>query len=140
MALLKYIRASITAILLIATLMISTVTTLNLQQASAFGFVERQQITDFLKLTAQFEKAVIGFQSPPDPDKIGQFRQLTGQFKTDVISAVLVSPPEPEKIPEFHKVYTDGVLRIFLGGPDTIPELLQDYGRNVFQIFELGPR
>ena len=140
MAPLKYIRASITAILLIATLMISTVTTLNLQQASAFGFVERQQITDFLKLTAQFEKAVIGFQSPPDPDKIGQFRQLTGQFKTDVINAVLVSPPEPEKIPEFHKVYTDGVLRIFLGGPDTIPELLQDYGRNVFQIFELGPR
>src|SRR6478672_5866907 len=110
---LKYIRASITAILLIAALMISTVTTLNLQQASAFGFVERQQITDFLKLTAQFEKAVIGFQSPPDPDKIGQFRQLTGQFKTDVINAVLVSPPEPEKIPEFHKVYTDGVLRIF---------------------------
>ena len=140
MAPLEYIRASITAILLIATLMISTVTTLNLQQASAFGFVERQQITDFLKLTAQFEKAVIGFQSPPDPDKIGQFRQLTGQFKTDVINAVLVSPPEPEKIPEFHKVYTDGVLRIFLGGPDTIPELLQDYGRNVFQIFELGPR
>ena len=137
---LKYIRASITAILLIAALMISTVTTLNLQQASAFGFVERQQITDFLKLTAQFEKAVIGFQSPPDPDKIGQFRQLTGQFKTDVINAVLVSPPEPEKIPEFHKVYTDGVLRIFLGGPDTIPELLQDYGRNVFQIFGLGPR
>ena len=140
MALLKYIRASITAILLIATLMISSVTTLNLQQASAFGFVERQQITDFLKLTAQFEKAVIGFQSPPEPEKIGQFRQLTGQFKTDVINAVLVSPPEPEKIPEFHKVYTDGVLRIFLGGPDTIPELLQDYGRNVFQIFELGPR
>ena len=140
MAPLKYIRASITAILLIAALMISTVTTLNLQQASAFGFVERQQITDFLKLTAQFEKAVIGFQSPPYPDKIGQFRQLTGQFKTDVINAVLVSPPEPEKIPEFHKVYTDGVLRIFLGGPDTIPELLQDYGRNVFQIFELGPR
>ena len=140
MAPLEYIRASITAILLIATLMISTVTTLNLQQASAFGFVERQQITDFLKLTAQFEKAVIGFQSPPDPDKIGQFRQLTGQFKTDVINAVLVSPPEPEKIPEFHKVYTDGVSRIFLGGPDTIPELLQDYGRNVFQIFGLGPR
>ena len=35
--------------------MISTVVTLNLQQASAFGFVERQQIVDFLRLTAQFD-------------------------------------------------------------------------------------
>jgi len=39
--------------------MISSVATLELQQASAFGFVERQQIKDFLKLTAQFEKAVL---------------------------------------------------------------------------------
>ena len=44
------------------------------------------------------------------------------------------------KIPEFHKVYTDGVLRVFLGGPETIPELLQDDGGNVFHIFGLGPR
>lgn len=59
MAILKQIRTSTTVILVIATLMISSVATLELQQASAFGFVERQQITDFLKLTAQFEKAVL---------------------------------------------------------------------------------
>jgi hypothetical protein len=35
--------------------MISTVATFNLQQASAFGFVERQQIADLLRLTAQFD-------------------------------------------------------------------------------------
>ena len=64
---------------------------------------------------------------------------FTGEFKTEVINAVLSNPPEPDKIPE-HKVYTDGALRIFLGGPDTIPDLLQDYGRNIFQIFGLGPR
>ena len=55
MAVLKHTRTSITATLVIATLMISTVATLNLQQASAFGFVERQQIVDFLGLTAQFD-------------------------------------------------------------------------------------
>jgi len=95
---------------------------------------------EFLKLTAQFEKAVIGAVAPPEGDKMAQFRQLTGQWKTDVINAVLQPPPNGDKIAEFHKVYTDGVLRIFLGGPDTIPELLQDYGRNVFEIFGLGPR
>jgi hypothetical protein len=35
--------------------------------------------------------------------------------------------------------YDDGVERIFLGGPDTIPGLLRDNGRNIFQIFGLGP-
>ena len=59
MAILKQIGTSTTVIIVIATLMISSVATLELQQASAFGFVERQQITDFLKLTAQFEKAVL---------------------------------------------------------------------------------
>jgi hypothetical protein len=130
--------------LLVATTMIGSVATMNLQQAFAFGFVERQQIGEFQKLTAQFEKAVINSISNPEispqPHLSQDFLKLTGEFKTDVINAVLVNPPEPDKIPEFHKVYTDGVLRIFLGGPDTIPELLQDYGRNVFQIFGFGPR
>jgi hypothetical protein len=118
--------------------MISTVATLNLRQASAFGFVERQQIADFLRLTAQFEKAFIGAVSPPDPDKIAQFRQLTGQWKSDVINAVLQSLPEPEKILRLHGVYADKVLAIFLGGPDTIPELLDAYSQGVIEIFGLG--
>jgi hypothetical protein len=120
--------------------MISSVATLNLQQAAAFGFVERQQIGDFQKLTAQFEKAVIGAVSPPEPEKIGKFRQLTGQWQSDVINAVLQNPPDPDKILRLHGVYADKVLEIFLGGPDTIPELLDAYSQGVIEIFELGPR
>jgi hypothetical protein len=89
MAILKQIRKSIATILVIATLMISSVATLNLQQASAFGFVERQQIGEFQKLTALFEKAAIGAQNPPEPEKTAQFRQSIGQFKADIINAVL---------------------------------------------------
>ena len=73
-------------------------------------------------------------QSPPDPDKqqkLVQFRQLTGKFQIDVIKALLSNPPEPEKFPEFHKVYTDGVLSIFSGGPEKIPELLEQYNRSI---------
>jgi hypothetical protein len=140
MAILKHIRTSITAILVITTLVISSVATLNLQPAFAFGFVERQQIGDFQKLTAQFEKAVIGAVNPPEPDKVAQFRQLTGQWQSDVINAVLSQPPEPDKILRLHSVYADTVLEIFLGGPDTIPGLLDAYSQGVIEIFELGPR
>ena len=45
----------------------------------------------------------------------------------DVISAVQSDPPGPDKFPEFHKVYSVGVLRIFLGGPDTIYALVKSY-------------
>ena len=64
MAILKQIRTSIATILVIATLMISSMATLNLQQASAFGFVERQQIGEFQKLTALFEKAAYRCSEP----------------------------------------------------------------------------
>jgi hypothetical protein len=126
--------------LFVATTMIGSMATMNLQQASAFGFVERQQIGEFQKLTAQFEKAVIGAQNPPEPEKIAQFRQLTGQWKSDDINSVFQSPPEPEKILRLHGVYADKVLAIFLGGPDTIPGLLDAYSQGVIEIFELGPR
>ena len=82
-------------------------------------------------------------QAPPEPDKqqkLAQFRQLSGQFQIDVINALLSNPPARDKIPEFDKVYTDGVLRIFLGGPDTIPGLLDAYSQGVEEIFGLGPR
>lgn len=41
--------------LFLAATVITSVATMNLQQAFAFGFVERQQIGEFQKLTAQFE-------------------------------------------------------------------------------------
>ena len=68
MALLKHIRAAITAILLIAMLTI-TVTTSS-QPVFVFAPWQCGDCGDFLKLTAQFEKAVIGAINPPEPEKI----------------------------------------------------------------------
>ena len=81
------------AILVIATLMISSVATLNLQQASAFGFVERQQIGEFKKLTGEFVQNVINRQQSPNSDNVEQFRILTAQFERDVIIAILDDQP-----------------------------------------------
>ena len=78
---------------------------------------------DFLKLTSQFERAVVGAVSPPVPEKVGQFGQQTGQFKTDVINAKLSNPPEHDRIFGLLNSFDDGAECIFLGGPDTIPEL-----------------
>ena len=114
------------------------VVALQQQQASAFGLVERQQIGDFMLLTANFEKAVISALPPEVPMKIGDFRKLTAQFERDVINAVLVDPPEPDKILRLHQIYADKVLNIFLGGPDTIPGLLDAYSAGVKRIFGLG--
>ena len=87
----------------------------------------------FLELTSQFERDVGQYirefaveNHPNNVQAYAEFKKFTGQFKTDVLNAVLSNPPEPNKIPELHKVYTDGTLSIFLGGPDTIPVLLQD--------------
>jgi hypothetical protein len=133
---LKHIRMSITAILLITTLTITVTTSIQ----PVFAPRQCGGCGAFLELTSQFEKAVIGAQNPPEPDKIAQFRQLTGQFKCDVINAVLVSPPEPERILGLLNSYNDGVERIFLGGPDTIQGLLDAYNQGVIEIFGLGPR
>ena len=138
------LRAQILA-LFVATALVGSVVAMNLQQAFAFGFVERQRIGDFQKLTGEFVDKVTtaigdpGLSQGPQPH-LAEFRKLTAQFQRDVINAVLINPPEPDRIFGLLNSYDDGVERIFLGGPDTIPELLQDYGRNVFQIFGLGPR
>ena len=99
--------------LLVATALIGAAAAMNLQQASAFGFVERQQI--------------------------GEFQKLTAQFKTDVIDAVLQAPPEPDKVLRLLNAYGDGVERIFLGGPDTVPGLLEQYQQAVLRVFVAPP-
>ena len=45
-----------------------------------------------------------------------EFRKLTAQFERDVINAALVNPPEPDRIFGLLNSYDDGVERIFLGG------------------------
>jgi hypothetical protein len=132
-------KAIRTTNLILVLVLASSVGFVTLQQ-SAYAPRECGQCGLFLKLTAQFERAVIGAVTPPEPDKIGQFRQLTGQWKSDAINAVLQSPPDPDKIIRLHGVYAERVLAIFLGGPDTIPGLLDAYSQGVKEIFGLGRR
>ena len=62
-------------------------------KASAFGFVERQQIGEFKKLTGEFVQNVINRQQSPNSDNVEQFRILTAQFERDVIIAILDDQP-----------------------------------------------
>lgn len=134
MIVLKHIRTFITVIVLIAILTITVTTSIK----PVFAPRTCAGCGEFLKVTAQFEKAVISATAPPEPEKIAQFRQLTGQWKTNVINAVLQNPPEPDKILRFQEVYADKVLAIFLSGPDSISGLLDDYNQGVKEIFDLG--
>jgi hypothetical protein len=62
-------------------------------------------------------------------------KKMTHEFEKAVIDAIgnPNDEPHPEFIPEMHKVWEDGVIRIFDGGPDTdqIRILLQSYGQVV---------
>lgn len=81
------------------------------QQASAFGFVERQKIGEFQKLTHEFEKGVIA------------------------------ALEDPENIPEALNAYSLNVQRIFIGDPnlDQVRTLLQSYEQDVTRIFDVNP-
>jgi hypothetical protein len=85
--------------------------TVGLQQASAFGFVERQRIGEFQKLTHEFEKGVIA------------------AFE------------DPENIPEALNAYSLNVQRIFIGDPgiDEVRTLLQGYERDVTNLIDSVP-
>jgi hypothetical protein len=98
-----------------AAVMVGMVTVGIQQHASAFGFVERQQIGEFKKLTHELEKAVIGL--------IGNPNDL---------------PPSPV-VRELLQTYAEDVSRIFLGGPDTIPELVGDYQQKVLSLLVAPP-
>lgn len=68
-------------------------------------------------------------------------RKLTHEFEKDVIGLV----GNPDEVPpspvvgELHRVYTDGALRIFLGGPDTIPALIENYQQAVLGLLNSPP-
>ena len=133
MALLKNIRTSITAILLIATLMI-TVTT-SIQPV----FAPRECgscITQFEKLTRSFGadagKIILSSHSIP----ISQFVQLNLQFTKDIIKAVYDgqgSPPEIRVIPNLVSKYGDDLEK--LNPPAPVIPLLRAYQQDVLDIF-----
>jgi hypothetical protein len=75
------------------------------------------------------------------PGCMPQFKKLTNEFEKAVIGLVgnpNELPPSPA-VSELHRVYTDGALRIFLGGPDTIPVLLEDYQQEVLSLLSAPP-
>src|SRR5437870_565367 len=85
--------------ILVSLILVGSVTVVTFQkQASAFGFVERQQIGEFQKLTSEFVQNVINRQQSPNSDNAGQFRILTAQFERDVIDAILNDHPTIIKV------------------------------------------
>jgi hypothetical protein len=99
---------------IVTTAVVIGMVTVGIQQhASAFGFVERQQIGEFKKLTHDFEKNVIG-----DPN--------------------VSQGPQPH-LRELLDAYANDVTQIFLGGPDTIPGLLEQYQLAVLAVFVQPP-
>lgn len=76
--------------LIAASVLLGAVAATNLQQqASAFGFVERQQIGEFKKLTGDFVQNIIKNQRSPNSEDVIQFRKVTAQFERDVTNAVI---------------------------------------------------
>lgn len=75
--------------ILVSLILVGSISVVTLQQGvSAFGFVERQQIGEFQKLTGEFVQKVINRQQSPNSDNVAQFRVLTAQFENDIINAV----------------------------------------------------
>ena len=72
------------------------------------------EIKDFKKLTHEFEKAVIGLVGNPNEGPHPHLRELVDAYGLDV-------------------------MRIFLGGPDTIPAALVLYQQGIFTLFEHQP-
>ena len=69
-----------------------------------------------------------------------QFKKLTHEFEKNVIDAI----GDPNEGPQPHlrellSAYVDDVNRIFLGGPDTLPELLAQYQQEVLAVFQSPP-
>jgi hypothetical protein len=70
---------------------------------------------EFKKLTHELEKAVIGLVEKPNG-----------------------VPPSPV-VRDLLQTYAEDVNRIFLGGPDTIPELVGDYQQKVLSLLSAPP-
>jgi hypothetical protein len=73
-----------------------------------------------------------------DPGNFVLWKKTTHVFEKNVIKAVgdpNISPGPRELL----VAYVGDVNRIFLGGPDTIPALIQNYERDVTTIFDSQP-
>src|ERR1041384_4203493 len=72
-----------------------------------------------------------------DPGNFVLWKKTTHEFEKNVINTIKEGPAP--HLRELLTAYIDDVNRIFLGGPDTIPPLLQNYERDVTTIFDSQP-
>ena len=126
----------LSAVILVIPVGIST-----LQEQQAYAPRNCGGCAQFLKLTAQFERdvgqSILEFAAENHPNNYAEFKQLTGEFKKDVL--------EPDGIINYSggdtlTHYHDSVLRIFLGGPDTIPMLIENYIADIRGLEGSDPR
>jgi hypothetical protein len=118
----------VSAVLLVTLILVCLLTMTTFQQTLAFGFVERQQIVDFEKLTGEFVQNVINSQPSPNSEGVGQFRILTAQFENDIINAV--TNDHSSLIPGKVTKYAEYFLSHSLEGEDWMP-----YTQEVLRIF-----
>ena len=100
------------ALVVASVLLVTVVVTTCLQQASAFGFVERQQ---FKKLTHDFEKGVIAAIEDPEniPEALNAYSQGVQQ--------IFIGDPRIDQVRSLLQGYTEDVARIFdVQPPDLI--------------------
>lgn len=106
--------------LIVASVLLVAVVATNLQQASAFGFVERQQ---FKKLTHEFEKNVINAIGNPDTAPGPVVMELLQVYVQDIMR---VLPPDPY-ITTVAAEYDDAVTGEFNPPPDDRKQLVEDF-------------
>ena len=123
--------------ILVGLLLVGSISVVTLQRhASAFGFVESQQIGEFRKLTGEFVQNIINGQQSPNSEGVGQFRVLTAQFERGVINAVLND--HLSLIPGLVAQYEGGVFELsplFQPDQDVPPQDLDGYTQEVLRIF-----
>ena len=115
------------ALVVASGLLVTVVVTTCLQQASAFGFVERQQ---FKKLTHDFEKGVIAAIEDPEniPEALNAYSQGVQQ--------IFIGDPRIDQVRSLLQGYTEDVARIFdVQPPEPDKQLIKDF-RSLTHDFE----
>ena len=80
----------------------------------------------------------ISLQQQASAFEIKDFKKLTHEFEKNVISGVW-NPGDSPPIRELVDAYGLDVMRIFLGGPETIPGGLEVYQEGILTLFEHSP-
>ncbi|HEY7109978.1 MAG TPA: hypothetical protein VH415_11140 [Nitrososphaeraceae archaeon] len=139
------IKKKLVLVILSAVILVTPVGISTLQEQQVYAPRTCGSCGPLLEVIAQLERDVgvsvkeFAIENHPNNNiqvLYAEFKTLTGQFKTELVNALESNPSDFNKIGELHKVYTDGALRIFLGGPDTIPAQVKDDAQIFQQILQ----